>query len=274
MTEATRERLESQLHERLAELRTQYGAEPLRRVETFVDLTTGKQKRPALDPLQQPELYFFPEITNQPWHDTPPAWMSRLEAATATVRGELEGQLAAAAGFVPYADSGYRAEKFKLEQRSGRWTVYDLHREVAERECPETVRLLRDLFRYDLGEPVTAQFSALRPGSRIAPHCGVANFFLTAHLGLVTPEGCRLRVGREARGWSEGKGFVFDDSFEHEVWHEGTETRVVLLVRFWHPELTPIEIECIGALHEKVIELAGPTESEQRKALEALRADA
>jgi aspartyl/asparaginyl beta-hydroxylase (cupin superfamily) len=277
MTETTHARLDVQFQERLSELRTQYGAEPLKRVEAFVDLITGKQKRPALDPLQQPELYFFPDITNRAWHDTPPAWMPRLEAATPTNRNELEALLAAPTGFVPHvhgADSDYRAEKFKLEKLSERWTVYDLHKEEAERECPSTLGLMREIFREDLGEPVTAQFSALRPGSRIAPHCGVANFFLTAHLGLVTPESCRLRVGSEARGWSEGKGFVFDDSFEHEVWHEGTETRVVLLFRFWHPELTPTEIECIGALHEKVIDVAGGTESEQRKALEALRGEA
>jgi aspartyl/asparaginyl beta-hydroxylase (cupin superfamily) len=79
-------------------------------------------------------------------------------------------------------------------------------------------------------------------------------------------------VGSEARGWTEGKGLVFDDSFEHEVWHEGAETRIVLLVRFWHPELTREEIESVGALHEIVIDAAGGNESDQRKALESLRA--
>ena len=31
---------------------------------------------------------------------------------------------------------------------------------------------------------------------------------------------------------------IFDDSFEHEVWHDGNQTRLVLIVDFWHPELT------------------------------------
>jgi len=31
---------------------------------------------------------------------------------------------------------------------------------------------------------------------------------------------------------------VFDDSFEHEVWNNSTESRVILLVDVWHPELT------------------------------------
>lgn len=32
---------------------------------------------------------------------------------------------------------------------------------------------------------------------------------------------------------------VFDDSFEHEVLHEGDEARTVLLVNFWHPDVPP-----------------------------------
>ena len=31
---------------------------------------------------------------------------------------------------------------------------------------------------------------------------------------------------------------MFDDSFEHEVWNNSTESRVILLVDVWHPELT------------------------------------
>ncbi len=277
MTTVTGDTLEARLNDRLSELRVQYGADALRRVEAFVALTTGRQPWPTRDPLQNPELYFYPEITNCPWHDSPQPWMPRLEAATREIRGELDGLLAKQLGFVPYvdgADSAYRAEKFQLETMSERWTVYDLYQEKAEQQCPQTTALLRELFREDLGEPVTAQLSVLRPGSRIAPHCGVANFFLTAHLGLITPEGCRLRVGREARGWTAGKSMVFDDSFEHEVWHEGSETRIVLLVRFWHPELTREEIESVGALHEIVIDQAGGNESDQRKALEGLRGSA
>ena len=33
---------------------------------------------------------------------------------------------------------------------------------------------------------------------------------------------------------------MFDDSYEHEVWNRhASETRVVLLVRFWHPDIQP-----------------------------------
>lgn len=34
---------------------------------------------------------------------------------------------------------------------------------------------------------------------------------------------------------------VFDDSFEHEVWHNGTTYRLILIVDVWHPDLTADE---------------------------------
>lgn len=40
------------------------------------------------------------------------------------------------------------------------------------------------------------------------------------------------------RTWEEGKVLIFDDSFEHEVWQEAETYRLVLIVDFWHPELT------------------------------------
>lgn len=50
------------------------------------------------------------------------------------------------------------------------------------------------------------------------------------------------------RTWKEGKLFVFDDSFEHEVWHNGTTTRLVLIVDVWHPELTEDEKRSMPAI--------------------------
>lgn len=41
---------------------------------------------------------------------------------------------------------------------------------------------------------------------------------------------------------------VFDDSFEHEVWHNGTSPRLVLIVDVWHPELTATERATLNAI--------------------------
>ena len=81
-------------------------------------------------------------------------------------------------------------------------------------------------------------FSALGGGAHLKPHCGSTNCRLTAHLPLLVPEGgSSIRVGEETRHYEEGKLMIFDDSYEHEVWQRGAadSTRVVLLIRFWHP---------------------------------------
>lgn len=40
------------------------------------------------------------------------------------------------------------------------------------------------------------------------------------------------------RTWREGELFIFDDSFEHEVWHNGSQSRLVLILDMWHPQLS------------------------------------
>lgn len=82
----------------------------------------------------------------------------------------------------------------------------------------------------------------LRPGSRLKPHTGPANYRLYCHLGLVVPPGPWLRVGPgEPREWREGGALCFDDSYVHEAWHNGTEDRYVMMVSYWHPDLAASE---------------------------------
>ena len=84
----------------------------------------------------------------------------------------------------------------------------------------------------------TAWFSILTPGYHIPAHTGVTKGILRAHLGLIIPkehEKCRIRVGDQFRTWRDGKIFVIDDTFEHEVWNDTNEERVVLLLDFDRP---------------------------------------
>merc|ERR1712129_59710 len=73
------------------------------------------------------------------------------------------------------------------------------------------------------------------PNSTIFAHFGTHSR-LVASLGLKTPPGVVLRVGGEERSWEAGKWMLFDDSFEHEVVHRGTEPRYVLAVAMLHPD--------------------------------------
>lgn len=262
--------------EKLRELINQWRVEHCgahERIDQFARVALGEAPAGA-PPLQDPELYFWPGLESQPFHDRTVSWMAELEAAYPFISAELAGLLEAKIAFTPYAqgaDARYRQKKFGLEEGSDRWSIYDLHQPAAASTCPKTVELLQRWFRAELGEPVTAQFSALRAGAHIPPHCGVSNVFLTAHLGLIVPQGCSIRVGNERRHWSEGRSFVFDDSFEHEVWNEGDSRRIVFIARFYHPALSELEIEALGTLHERIRTLVGENTAVQRELLCSLR---
>ncbi len=84
----------------------------------------------------------------------------------------------------------------------------------------------------------TAMFSILAPGYHIPAHKGVTKGILRSHIGLIIPkdrEKCRIRVHDVITPWKEGEIFVFDDTYEHEVWNDTDEERVILLFDFDRP---------------------------------------
>ena len=90
--------------------------------------------------------------------------------------------------------------------------------------------------------------SKIKPGTKITPHCGSSNLRHRYHLGLHVPEPdkCKIRVGREWKNWQEKKAFGFDDSFEHEVIHEGKKDRIVLVIDVWNKHLLDHDIELLS----------------------------
>lgn len=50
-------------------------------------------------------------------------------------------------------------------------------------------------------------------------------------------EGAAIRVGNETRHWRNGEALIFDDSFEHEVWNDSPDPRLVFIFDVWHPSL-------------------------------------
>lgn len=105
------------------------------------------------------------------------------------------------------------------------------------RICPKTMALLRKI-----PNSSTAFFSILSPHKHIPPHRGAYNGVLRLHLGLSVPEPrekCRIRVADQYRHWEEGKVIIFDDTFNHEVWNDTDDYRVVLFVDFARPLRQP-----------------------------------
>ena len=99
--------------------------------------------------------------------------------------------------------------------------------------CPSTWRLVRRIPGLK-----TAMFSILEPGKHIPAHRGPYNGVLRLHLGLIVPqppELVRMRVGSDIVHWEEGRALIFDDAYEHEVWNDTDQLRVVLFVDFAKP---------------------------------------
>jgi aspartate beta-hydroxylase len=90
--------------------------------------------------------------------------------------------------------------------------------------------------------------SAMNPDTHIIKHYGPTNKKLRFHLPILGVEGSRLRVDEEIMELKAGEAYVFDDSFEHEAWHDGKDTRVILIADLWHPDLTADEIKFLTML--------------------------
>lgn len=83
----------------------------------------------------------------------------------------------------------------------------------------------------------SAFFSILAPGTHIPAHRGVTKGLITCHLGLIVPRDgdVRMRVADRVVRWAEGETLVFDDTYDHEVWNDTENTRVVLLIQIKRP---------------------------------------
>ncbi len=87
----------------------------------------------------------------------------------------------------------------------------------------------------------SAFFSILAPGTHIPAHRGVTKGLITCHLGLIVPRDgdVRMRVDDRIVRWAEGETLVFDDTYDHEVWNDTANTRVVLLIQVRRPLRNP-----------------------------------
>ena len=106
-------------------------------------------------------------------------------------------------------------------------------------EFPETIRALESN-----GVPSCEVFFAKQgANSGLLPHSDKNNFIITCHLGLDVPEGdCHIQVGNEKYYWKNGKTCIFDTSIFHQTRNDSDRVRYVLLIRFWHPDLTQLEV--------------------------------
>lgn len=190
------------------------------------------------DPAQRP-LQWLPSVPARPLYDTSEFWFAKyLEDNYAKIRAEVDLVTGSGReGFLPVEEP--------LLAR-GRWdqvVFYEAGHRFAHacERFPVTAQIVAGIPEATTFGPGVVTLSWLDPDTHIVPHCGRTNAQLRVHLGIRIPEGCWMRVGEETVTWEEGKCVVFDDSFEHEVRHEGTTPRIVLLFDIYHPTLSEQE---------------------------------
>jgi ornithine lipid ester-linked acyl 2-hydroxylase len=166
-------------------------------------------------------------------------WIEQVERNWLTIREELEGVMADREALPNFQD----ISKDQIEiTDDDRWKTlflygYGFKAKLAVEMCPKTAALMERI-----PGMTTAMFSILSPRKHILDHRGPYKGVLRYHLGLIVPseaERCRIRVGEDVRHWEEGKSLVFDDTFNHEVWNDTDETRVVLFVDVLRPLPSP-----------------------------------
>lgn len=198
----------------------------------------------------QRSLYNIDRLTSRPtWtqeQTTYHLFFRILEENWEAIRDEAVDLLS-----VPPQD-GYILDKENLRE-NGIWKQYEVFgrgRKLTANcvRAPKTCSLIENFAPAAGCKRGQVKFSVMEPNTHVYSHTGPTNCRLRAHLGLVVPDGVRLRVGDEILYWQEGKIIIFDDSFEHEVWHEGSSNRLVLIIDVWHPELTEQEKKSLVAI--------------------------
>lgn len=171
-----------------------------------------------------------PKISNE--HFT---FLSEFTDNWETIRDEAKEVLKfreAIPGFQEISPDQYR---LATEQNWKTFVLYGFGQRLEKNTqlTPRTAEILENVPNLQ-----TAMFSILAPGYHIPAHKGVTKGILRSHIGLIIPkdrEKCRIRVDDTITAWKEGEIFVFDDTYEHEVWNDTDEERVILLFDFDRP---------------------------------------
>ena len=183
------------------------------------------------NPLQRPVSRYVRGLTSKPWYDTDDyRFIAHLEAGYPDIKSELLKNLKERkhlfTGETENLHVGGEWTELRLKSSGYGFTQYTQY-------FPKTMKHIKSC-----GQEFTSiKFSAIQPGTHIRTHTGPSNERLRLHLTLIHSGGARIRVGTEWHTWVEGKVIMFDDSWEHEVIHTGTDIRVVLIMDIWHPEL-------------------------------------
>ena len=221
----------------IAPIASFYTTKETDRVRTFIKSCKGDISPPAGYALDhQPSEEHIDGLSAKPfWDSSDFEWGNKLEEHSDVILKEFEENLLKREGLFS-GDSAWQIKvmgdgwsAFRL-QRMGVWNSENVDL------FPKTYELLRSL---DIPLAVRGVcFARQSPQTGVKSHSDGRNFILTAHLGLQVPEGVWVKVGGETRCWNEGKLAIMDTSFSHSTGNPTDSDRHVLIIDFWHPELS------------------------------------
>jgi hypothetical protein len=222
------------------------------RIRTFAKRARGELPSPEPSGAShEPSEEHVDGLTSRPFWDLADdqeafPWAGKLEANADIIQREYDARLKESSAFTSDSvwqnqvmGSGWSAIRL---QRLGVWNT-----ETCQ-EFPETFKLLKSL-----KIPLAVRgvcFAKQNPGSGVQPHSDGRNFILTSHLGLKVPDGCVIEVGGLQRGWDEGKLTTLDTSYIHSTSNPTDDERHVLIIDFWHPELTESERSALEFIYD------------------------
>ncbi|XP_066259033.1 aspartyl/asparaginyl beta-hydroxylase isoform X2 [Euwallacea similis] len=190
----------------------------------------------------QRSLYNVERLTAKPWWEPEDlATYEKLFSALTDNWKEIRRE-----GLSALSDRGYFEDEAENLKDTGTWKQLELFArgQKHSKNCARTPITCGIIQRFPYARGCRrgqTKFSVMHPGTHVWPHCGPTNCRLRVHLGLKVPPDTFIRVAEEMRSWKEGDIIIFDDSFEHEVWHNGSDFRLVLIIDVWHPKLTVAE---------------------------------
>lgn len=195
-------------------------------------ISTAQRVLPAFDRLLMrsaatPEYEVFPK-------DVFP-WIPYLESQTPTIRAEAASLLRDRMSVPSVREISPDHAKIATDERWRSFFLwgYGVKIEANCARAPETARILENIPGL-----LTAFYSIMLAGAHVPRHTGPTKAILTGHLGLIVPrerERCHMNVGSQDMVWEQGKMFVFDDMFPHEVWNDTDEDRIILLLHVKRP---------------------------------------
>lgn len=197
----------------------------------------------------QRSLYNMERLTAKPWWE-PKDLPSYQNLFSALKKNYLQIKQE---GLAALNDKGFFQDEAENLKDTGTWKQLELFARGQKfpKNCAKTPVTCGIIQKYTEASGCRrgqSKFSVMHPGTHVWPHCGPTNCRLRIHLGLKVPPETAIRVAEETRSWVESDIIIFDDSFEHEVWHNGSDFRLVLIVDVWHPDLTPREREILSSI--------------------------